>query len=89
MANRGLQLQAIANEQGNGAALGARGPRFLEGLTPNTLRAIVAAAKHLSFRAGKQIIEEGEPSKRLVMLTSGRCRHFVLTSRGQRFSFTG
>jgi CRP/FNR family cyclic AMP-dependent transcriptional regulator len=59
-------------------------PRFLEGLTPNTVRAIVGAAKHLSFRAGEQIIEEGEPSKRLVMLTSGRGRHFVLTSQGRK-----
>ena len=45
---------------------------------------MVADARHLSFRAGEQIIEEGDLSKRLIMLTSGLCRHFVLTRQGRK-----
>ena len=59
-------------------------PRFLAGLTPNEVTKFLGDAKHKLFPAGAQIIDEGEMAKRLIMLSSGRGRHFVITKEGRK-----
>jgi CRP-like cAMP-binding protein len=59
-------------------------PRFLSGLSPMELSTILSAATHRQFVASSVILHEQDPGERFFLLTSGRGRHFVLTSDGRK-----
>lgn len=59
-------------------------PRFLAGLIRVDLDVIVSAATHRPFLASSVIVHQDDPAERLYLLTSGRGRHFVLTSNGRK-----
>ena len=61
-------------------------PRFLEGLAENELKAILSAATHQQFNGFSVIVRQEDAAERLFLLTSGRGRHFVLTSDGRKIS---
>src|SRR5262249_3775333 len=55
---------------------------FLEGLAPQELNAILAAARQGRFQAGTVITSRGTPTDRVFLLVTGRARFFVLTPEG-------
>jgi CRP-like cAMP-binding protein len=59
-------------------------PRFLSGLSKTELNTILLAATHQRFAASSVIVHEQDPAERFFLLTSGRGRHFVLTSDGRK-----
>jgi len=59
-------------------------PRFLVGLAPAELEAVIATARHREFKAGTVLIREGYRARRLFLLTSGRGHHFVVTRNGRK-----
>jgi CRP-like cAMP-binding protein len=59
-------------------------PRFLSGLSKTELDTILSAATHRQFLASSVIVHEQDPADRFFVLTSGRGRHFVLTSDGRK-----
>lgn len=59
-------------------------PRFLSGVTKIELSTILSAATHRRFVASSVILHEQDPAERFFVLTSGRGRHFVLTSGGRK-----
>jgi CRP-like cAMP-binding protein len=59
-------------------------PRFLSGLPQAQLNSVLSVAKHRKFRASSVIINEEDNAERLFLLTSGRGRHFVITSDGRK-----
>jgi CRP-like cAMP-binding protein len=59
-------------------------PRFLSGLSKTELNTILSAATHRRFVASSVIVHEQDPAERFFVLTSGRGRHFVLTSDGRK-----
>jgi CRP-like cAMP-binding protein len=56
----------------------------LSGLPKGKLDAVLSAAKHRQFRASSVILHQDDPAERLFLLTSGRGRHFVITSDGRK-----
>jgi CRP-like cAMP-binding protein len=61
--------------------------RFLRGLEKPELDAIVAPAFHRRLLANSVIQNQGEPSSRLFLLTSGRARYFYITEDGRKILF--
>lgn len=59
-------------------------PRFLSGLSKAELNAVLSAATHRQFLASSVILHEGDPAERVLLLTSGQGRHFVLTNDGRK-----
>jgi CRP-like cAMP-binding protein len=59
-------------------------PRFLSGLSKAELNAVLSAATHRHFLASSVILHEGDPAERVLLLTSGQGRHFVLTNDGRK-----
>jgi len=59
-------------------------PRFLEGVAPADLKAILAAAKQRRFPAHSVIISQEHPANYLFLLISGRARYFYMTQEGQK-----
>ena len=59
-------------------------PRFFSGLPKVALDSVLSVAKHRQFRASSVVISEQDPAERLFLLTSGRGRHFVITSDGRK-----
>jgi CRP-like cAMP-binding protein len=59
-------------------------PRFLSGLPKSALDSVLSVAKHRRFRASSVIINEDDPAERLILLTSGHGRQFVITSEGSK-----
>jgi CRP/FNR family transcriptional regulator, nitrogen oxide reductase regulator len=59
-------------------------PRFLSGLSKTELNAVLSAATHRQFLASSVILHEGDPAERVLLLTSGQGRHFVLTNDGRK-----
>jgi len=59
-------------------------PRFLSGLPEDELNALLSVATHQQFSESSVIIHQEEPAERMFLLTSGRGRHFVLTSDGRK-----
>ena len=59
-------------------------PRFLSGLRPVDLDAILSAASHRQLLASSEILRQGDPAERIFLLASGLGRHFVLTGDGRK-----
>lgn len=59
-------------------------PRFLSGLSKTGLSDVLSAATHRQFRAPAVILHEQDPAERVLLLTSGEGRHFVMTRTGRR-----
>ena len=59
-------------------------PQFLEGLEPGELKSILGAAAKLQFSANSVVIQQGEPARRLFLLTEGSARFFYLSPEGHR-----
>jgi CRP/FNR family transcriptional regulator, nitrogen oxide reductase regulator len=66
------------------AALRDLKPRFLEGLTPLEVKAVVAAATQRRFLANSVITDQGQPAEHLFLLLQGRARYFFMTQEGQK-----
>lgn len=58
--------------------------RFLSGLPQAQLDSVLSVAKHRQFRASSVIINQEDLAERFFLLTSGRGRHFVITSEGRK-----
>ena len=58
--------------------------RFLEGIGPPDLKAILAAAKPRQFPANSIIVSQGNPADYLYLLTKGRARYFFTTEDGRK-----
>ena len=59
-------------------------PRFLDGLSPAEVKAIVAAAKKERYLANSVIAHQGHFANHFFMLVSGRARFFCSTSEGRK-----
>jgi CRP/FNR family transcriptional regulator, nitrogen oxide reductase regulator len=59
-------------------------PSFLSGLAKSELDAVLSEATHRKFLGPSVILHEEDSAERLLLLTSGRGRHFVLTRGGQK-----
>lgn len=59
-------------------------PRFISGLSEAQLNSVLSVARHRQFRASSVIINQEDPAERFFLLTSGRGRHFVITSEGRK-----
>jgi CRP/FNR family transcriptional regulator, nitrogen oxide reductase regulator len=69
------------------AALRELKPRFLEGLAPPALQAILGAATQRRFVANSIITNQGDSAEFLFLLLQGRARYFYLTKEGQKLLF--
>jgi CRP-like cAMP-binding protein len=58
--------------------------RLFEGIPPNDLEIIRAAATERRFLANSIITNQGNPAEHLFLLTSGRARYFFITEEGQK-----
>jgi CRP-like cAMP-binding protein len=61
--------------------------RFLQGFEKAELESILAPAFHRRFLANSVVQNQGEPSGRLFLLTSGRARYFYITEDGRKILF--
>jgi CRP-like cAMP-binding protein len=59
-------------------------PRLLAGLSKAEISAVLSAATHRQFLASSVILHEEDPAERVLLLTSGQGRHFVLTGDGRK-----
>ena len=59
-------------------------PRFLDGLDPQGVRAILSAATQQHFPAKWVITDQGGRADHLFLLTSGRARYFFVTPDGRK-----
>ena len=59
-------------------------PRFLEGLAPPDVRAVLAAATERRFPAGAVVTTQGAHADHLFLLTTGRARYFFVTEEGRK-----
>jgi CRP-like cAMP-binding protein len=66
-----------------GLATGLR-PRFLDGLAPADLKAILAAASQRRLPANFVVTNHGDLATHLFLLTKGRARFFYITEGGRR-----
>src|SRR6185437_15661632 len=57
---------------------------FLEGLAPQELDAVLAAASKRRYRAGAVVAYHGTPADCFFMLLKGRARFSILTQEGKR-----
>jgi CRP/FNR family transcriptional regulator len=53
-------------------------------LTDVVIKALLSLATHQQFSESSVIVRQEDPAERLFLLTSGRGRHFVLTSDGRK-----
>jgi CRP/FNR family transcriptional regulator, nitrogen oxide reductase regulator len=58
--------------------------RFLEGLAPPDVRAVLDAATERRFPAGAVITTQGARGDHLFLLTTGRARYFFVTEEGRK-----
>lgn len=58
--------------------------RFLEGLAPRDLRAILGAARQRRFFAHSVVINQEDQARSLYLLAEGRARYFYITPEGQK-----
>jgi CRP-like cAMP-binding protein len=54
-------------------------PRFLEGLAPEEVKIVLAAAKQRRYLANSVVINQGHPADYLFLLLAGRARYFFIT----------
>ena len=59
-------------------------PRFLEGLTPAELKAVLSAGTVRRFVANSVMATEGDSAGHFYMLLTGRARCFSITPDGQK-----
>jgi CRP-like cAMP-binding protein len=59
-------------------------PRLFSGLSRTELSDVLSGATHRRFRAPSVILHEQDPAERVLLLTSGEGRHFVMTPTGRR-----
>jgi CRP-like cAMP-binding protein len=61
-------------------------PRFLDGLTAEELKAVLAPVRVRKYMANAIVSHQGHPASELFLLLSGRARFFTLTPEGQKTS---
>ena len=59
-------------------------PRFLEGLAPTEVKAVLAAAKLRRYLANSVVTNHGHPAEHLFLLVNGQARYFLITPNGQK-----
>jgi CRP-like cAMP-binding protein len=59
-------------------------PRFLEGLAPLEVKAVLSAAKQRRYLANSVVTNQGHPADHLFLLLNGRARYFFITLDGQK-----
>ncbi len=59
-------------------------PRFLEGLAPAEVEAVLAAAKLRRYLANSVVTNHGHPAEHLFLLLNGQARYFVIAPNGQK-----
>ncbi len=59
-------------------------PRFLEGLAPGEIKAVLAAAKLRRYLANSVVTNHGHPADHLFLLVNGQARYFLITPNGQK-----
>ena len=59
-------------------------PRFLEGLAPPEIKAVLDAAAQREYLANSVVTNQGHPGEHVFLLLSGRARFFVITPDGQK-----
>ena len=58
--------------------------RFLEGLAPPEVKAVLAAAKLRRYQANSVVTNHDHPAEHLFLLLTGRARYFYITPDGQK-----
>jgi CRP-like cAMP-binding protein len=58
--------------------------RFLKGLQPSEIDAILAAARHRRYAMNSVVIDQGEPADYFFLLTKGCARVFFITQQGRK-----
>ena len=66
------------------AAIGELKPRFLEGLAPREIEAVLATAKVRRYMANSVVTNQDHPAEHMFLLASGRARFFYITPDGQK-----
>ena len=66
------------------AAINELKPRFLEGLAPPEVKAVLAAAKLRRYQANSVVTNQDHPADHLFLLLTGRARYFYITPDGQK-----
>lgn len=66
------------------AAVSELKPRFLDGLAPPEVKAVLATAKLRRYLANSVVTNQGHPADHLFLLVSGRARFFYITPDGQK-----
>jgi CRP-like cAMP-binding protein len=64
-------------------------PRFLEGLAPPEIKAVLAAAKPRRYMENSVVTNQDHPADHLFLLVSGRARYFYITPDGGRLLTSG
>ena len=66
------------------AAINELKPRFLEGLAPPEVKAVLAAAKLRRYQVNSVVTNQDHPADHLFLLLTGRARYFYITPDGQK-----
>jgi CRP-like cAMP-binding protein len=66
------------------AAISELKPRFLEGLAPAEVKAVLAAAKLRRYQVNSVVTNQDHPADHLFLLLTGRARYFYITPDGQK-----
>ena len=77
-ARRGMTASEVA------ARVRELAPRFLEGLDPREVAAVLAAATLRRLRANSVVAREGQSADEVFLLLEGRARHFTTTREGEK-----
>jgi CRP/FNR family transcriptional regulator, nitrogen oxide reductase regulator len=64
--------------------VGELAPRFLEGMPPDDLAVVLAAATPRRFHARSLIAGEGHPADKAFLMLEGRARTFTSTRKGEK-----
>jgi CRP-like cAMP-binding protein len=59
-------------------------PRFLDGLAPPEMKAVLAAAKLRRYLENSVVTNQDHPAEHLFLLVSGRARYFYTTPDGRK-----
>jgi CRP-like cAMP-binding protein len=78
------QLEVNMTPSELAAALRTLKPRFLEGLAPREINALVGAAKLRRYLPKSIVTNQDHPADQLFLLVSGRARYFYITPDGRK-----
>jgi CRP/FNR family transcriptional regulator, nitrogen oxide reductase regulator len=78
VATRGITIAEIT------ARVNKLAPKFLEGLSPSQLSAILRASRLRRFQAESMIAIEGHRADKLFLILEGRARLFITTPKGEK-----